>query len=408
MRKTIRHLCFVLWALSGCAAGMTAPMPGPTDCEIAASRVEQCAGARLDAPFSLDCSELEASQARSLVEELERSGCQGPMGQATGPLCEGWDPFGWCDEPAMPLPTQPTGTIVQYPIILAHGFNTSTTNFWRFNDVDVALRADGHVAVLGSVPPFDSPMVRAGYLAEQVDQLLEETGAQKVNLICFSQGGIDCRYLASPGGMNYGDRIATITTIGSPHRGTYIADVASMILEDPDSASARVIDLFTSWYGGTFSELAEDSHFVDAMHSMSEATMVEFNARIIDHPGVVYQSWAGFSYVGGLPNPRDTIETLCVNGRGESVLFWNEGQRDVMDALLAGATPFVAHGTELRPNDGGVTVESAKWGEFRGCLPADHLDLVGQINDRVPDRRTGFDYLRFYRFIASELAMMGY
>ena len=27
-------------------------------------------------------------------------------------------------------------------------------------------------------------------------------------------------------------------------------------------------------------------------------------------------------------------------------------------------------------NDGHIPVESAKWGNFRGCIPADHLDLV--------------------------------
>jgi triacylglycerol lipase len=89
-------------------------------------------------------------------------------------------------------------------------------------------------------------------------------------------------------------------------------------------------------------------------------------------------------------------------------MIWHEGTRDLMDPLLAGGAALVAHGTELRPNDGVSTVESARWGRFRGCIPADHLDQVGQINDEGPDRRTGFDYLRFYRNIAFELAEMGY
>lgn len=392
--------------LGACSNGGTA---GPSDCAIAVSRLEQCAGAGLEAPFSAECSESEARQARSLMDELERSGCEGPTtGKADGTFCGSWDPFGWCDEPVTPLLPEPSGSVARYPILLAHGFNTSTTNFWRFNDVDVALRADGHTVALGSVPPFDTPAVRATHLADQVDELLEETGAEKVNLVCFSQGGVDCRYLVSPGGLDYGDRVATLTTISSPHRGTYVADVAVSILPDPGSAPAELIDLIASWYGGTFSDLASDSHFVDAMTSMSEAAMVDFNQEITDHPEVLYQSWAGFSYVGGLPNPSDTISSLCVNARGERVLFWHEGRRDVMDALLAPAAPFIAHGDELRPNDGVATVESAKWGEFRGCIPADHLDQVGQIRDHGTNRRTGFDFIRFYRYIASDLADMGY
>jgi len=396
----------LLLALVACAEPTA---DGPTVCETATTELEACAGASLDAPFSAACDEDEARNAEGILDELARSSCEGPTaGKADGFWCWFWDPFGWCDDPPPALGPDPAGEPTLYPIILAHGFNTSTTNFWRFNDVDLALENDGHHVVLGSVPPFDTPMVRAEHLAQQVDALLEETGAEKVNLVCFSQGGIDCRYLISPGGLGYGDRVATLSTISSPHQGTYVADVAIELLPDPDSWSGRAIDTLTTWYGSSFSELADDSSFIDAMDSMSEARMIEFNETVVDHPDVYYQSWAGFSYVGGLPNPRDTIEDDCRDETGESLMIWHEGTRDLMDPLLAGGAALVAHGTELRPNDGVSTVESAHWGTFRGCIPADHLDQVGQISDEGPDRRTGFDYLRFYRNIAFELAEMGY
>jgi len=69
---------------------------------------------------------------------------------------------------------------------------------------------------------------------------------------------------------------------------------------------------------------------------------------------------------------------------------------------------FVAHGWELRPNDGMATVESAKWGNFRGCIPADHLDEVGQVGHHGKLRWTGFDHLRFYRNVAFDLAAQGF
>ena len=49
-----------------------------------------------------------------------------------------------------------------------------------------------------------------------------------------------------------------------------------------------------------------------------------------------------------------------------------------------------------------VTVESAKWGTFMGCIPADHLDEVGQPRDGT-HRFTGFSHIAFYRGIASNL-----
>ncbi len=382
---------------------------GPTLCEEANAAVEACLGAPAEAPTGT-CEADEAEIAQELLDGIDAAGCEGvPVGKEDSLLCSVllWDPLGWCDEPPEPLGPEPEGEPTRYPIILAHGFNTSTTNFWRFNDVDVALIEDGHDVVLGSVPPFDTPQVRAEFLARQVDELLERSDADKVNMVCFSMGGIDCRYLVSEDGLGYGDRIASVTTISSPHRGTHVADVAVGLLPDEDDAEA--IDALATLFGRTFSEVADDSHIVAGLESMSERGMVEFNANIGDHPDVMYQSWAGVSSVAGLPNPRRNAETdACTDENGQLLLMRHEGTVDRMDALLVGAAGFVAHGTQLRPNDGVATVESSKWGRFRGCYPGDHLDAAGQINDGGPDPRTGFDYLRFYRNLAFDLAAQGY
>ncbi len=79
-----------------------------------------------------------------------------------------------------------------------------------------------------------------------------------------------------------------------------------------------------------------------------------------------------------------------------------------MSLQLAVGAPFVAHGTEMRPNDGMVTVENAKWGEFRGCIPADHLAEVGQPKLNGMNKRTGFDHIRFYRDVAFDLSAKGF
>lgn len=392
----------------GCAAEADNEA-GPSLCEEASAAVEQCLGAPAETP-SNTCDGDEAEIAQELLDGIEAAGCEGvPAGKEDSLLCSAllWDPLGWCDDPPAALGPEPQGDATKFPIILAHGFNTSTTNFWRFNDVDLALIRDGHDVILGSVPPFDTPKVRAGFLAEQVDDLLADSGAEKVNLVCFSMGGIDCRYLVSDDGLGYGDRVASVTTISSPHRGTFVADVAVGLLPDEDNSKA--IDAIATLYGRTFSEVADDSHIVAGLQSMSERGMTEFNSTIGDHPDVMYQSWAGVSSVGGLPNPRRNAETdACTDENGELLLMRHEGTRDRMDALLVGAAAIVAHGTELRPNDGVATVESSKWGRFRGCYPGDHLDAAGQIGDEGPDPRTGFDYLRFYRNLAFDLAAQGF
>jgi triacylglycerol lipase len=61
----------------------------------------------------------------------------------------------------------------------------------------------------------------------------------------------------------------------------------------------------------------------------------------------------------------------------------------------------------IDPADGLVAVSSARFGLFRGCLPADHYDLVGRLADRGPDPVTGFDAARFYAALALDLAERG-
>lgn len=394
----------------GCDDGEASPEGGgdPGLCATAEQAVTDCLGAPADAPFSTcDADAQEAAQ--EILDGLAAAGCENvPEGKEDSLFCSvlKWDPLGWCATPPPPLGPEPQGEPTRFPILLAHGFNTSTTNFWRFNDVDVALIEDGHHAVLGSVPPFDTPQVRAGFLADQVDELLADTGAEKVNLVCFSMGGIDCRFLVSEDGLGYGDRVASVTMISSPNRGTAVADAALGVLPGSDESAA--IDALATLWGKTFSEVADDSHLVAALEAMSERGMADFNATIADHPGVFYQSWAGVSSVGGLSHPDDDAEPrACTDERGEVKMLRHPGTNDRMDLLLVGASAFVAHGTDLRPNDGVSTVQSAKWGEFRGCIPADHLDQAGQIDDSGADRHTGFDYLRFYRNLAFDLAARG-
>ncbi|MBX7084564.1 MAG: hypothetical protein K1X88_35490 [Nannocystaceae bacterium] len=397
--------------LGAAVAGCAEPEPDFADsiCADANAAVEACLGVPPREPLTR-CGDDEQQVASDVLDALRDSGCDVvPEGKEDSLFCSAlvWDPFGWCKPPAPVLGPIPSGAPTRFPIILAHGFNTSTTNFWRFNDVDVALQQDGHDARLGSVPPFDTPQVRAEFLADQVDALLAETGAGKVNLVCFSMGGIDCRFLVSPAGLGYGDKVASVTTISSPHRGTFVADVATRVLPGTDQSAA--IDALATMLGKSFSDVADDSHLVAALQSMSEAAMVNFNQTIVDAPGVFYQSWAGISSIGGLAHPDPKAEPrACTDDAGKLQMLRNPGTQDRMDALLVGAAAIVAHGTELRPNDGVSTVQSAKWGLFRGCYPGDHLDAVGQIDDVPPIADTGFDYLRFFRNLAFDLSARGF
>ncbi len=64
--------------------------------------------------------------------------------------------------------------------------------------------------------------LRAEQLRNRVNDVLASTGAQKVNIIAHSMGGLDARHMIVDKGM--ADKVATLVTIGTPHLGTILAD----------------------------------------------------------------------------------------------------------------------------------------------------------------------------------------
>lgn len=298
---------------------------------------------------------------------------------------------------AEPLGEEPAGRATRYPVVLLHGFNAGRTGSWSFYRVQEALEADGHDVYAAEVHAFASTQTRALALATQIDALLARQGApDKVNLVAHSMGGLDARYLVSE--LGYGDRVASVTTISSPHHGSAVADVALRLLPEP--ADELISDLATIW-STTFNAIEEDADVRAALTSLSTPEMERFNAQVQDDSRVYYQSWAGVSSVLGLNNGKD--EEAC-----EGLFLRHPGQSDVMNKLLWPMAAILAPGLSLTPNDGMSTVASARWGEFRGCIPADHYDEVGQIRRDGADTHTGFDHVRFYRNVAFDLAERGY
>lgn len=307
-----------------------------------------------------------------------------------------WVEAGKADWGAAPLGPEPAGEPTRHPIVLAHGLLGSPDGFAGFNPRIVdALRADGHRVYVGAVPPIASVVNRAEHLAEVVDLALEETGSGKVNLIAHSMGGLDARALVSV--LGYGDRVASVTTIATPHRGSKVADVAlkltSGVPQDALNALAEAI-------GKTYNELAEDTNVHAALWDLSAAGTQELNAECPDDPRVEYLSWTGVSSAACIPNPRDL--DAC-----EGKLSWHAGRADCMNAILLPAAGMIA-GSKLTPNDGLASVASAKWGEFQGCVPADHADEIGVFASGTLNKHTGFDFVRFHRNLAFDLAARGH
>ena len=212
----------------------------------------------------------------------------------------------------------------EYPILLVHGAgfrDLKTPVYW--GRIPNVLRSHGATVFFGEQDCWASTETNAHALCERIDAVLKETGAKKVNIIAHSKGGLEARMAASS--LNCADRIASITTIGTPHRGS---KTFSIFLRAP-----RVFFSVAAFAVNNWIRLIGDREpdFRRVCEEFAVSHMERFNAENPDAPGVFYQSVAG---VMRRPFSDINLSTACF------VLNRIEG-----------------------PNDGLVSAESARWGE---------------------------------------------
>ena len=265
----------------------------------------------------------------------------------------------------------------KYPILLIHGAGFRDLRipvYW--GRIPRVLRAHGADVFFGEQDCWASTETNAQFLRGRIDTILSETGAAKVNLIAHSKGGLEARVLASS--LGYADRIASITTIGTPHRGS---KTFTIFLKAPRAFFSIAAFAVNNWI-----RLVGDKRpdFKRVCEEFSTTHMERFNAENPDVPGVFYQSVAGV-----MRHPFSDINLSTAN----FVLNRIEG-----------------------PNDGLVSAESAAWGERcirisgntrRGISHLDEIDFRRcALSKRTGENVT--DIAEFYVSLVSDLASRGY
>ena len=211
----------------------------------------------------------------------------------------------------------------------------------------------------------------------RIRQILEETGCDKINIIAHSKGGLEARMAASSLGM--GACIASITTIGTPHRGSKTID---RLLKAPDSLFNLASFAVDNWIG-LIGDTKPDFYAVCKDFSTEYAEA--FNKENPDVPGIFYQSFAGI-----MRTPLSDINLSTAN----AVIKMIEGE-----------------------NDGLVSVESAKWGESFTLLTGrtnrgvSHYDEIDFRRSPLSSKRSGdgiADICDVYTAIVKDLADRGF
>lgn len=129
-----------------------------------------------------------------------------------------------------PAPEQTTtsgvGAYATNPVIVVGGLSGVAI---AYEPLAARLRGDGHRVSIYQLPNLGlgdiaaSARAFSGYVA----QVRANTGAARVDLVAHSEGGLVSRYfLKYLGGTG---SVGRLVTLGSPHYGTYVADIAKFL-----------------------------------------------------------------------------------------------------------------------------------------------------------------------------------
>lgn len=260
----------------------------------------------------------------------------------------------------------------QYPIILVSGLGfhdqNRIVNYWGI--IPDFLKQHGANIYTAQQQAFLSIPDNAVKLKYRILDILELTKQDKINIIGHSKGGLEARYLTSKLGM--GHHVASITTLGTPHRGTHLADIILGKVPIPNFAMARLVNIYARVMG-------DDRP--DSMRAVLQVTtqlMKRFNEEVLDVDTVYYQSYAGHI------------------SKDYPSMMWR--------TLASIVKPFEGK------NDGMVGVESAKWGDYKGIIKTkeapstSHGDMIGLAQFMGEPK---FDAKRFIALIVNDLKIRG-
>jgi triacylglycerol lipase len=219
------------------------------------------------------------------------------------------------------------------PVVLVHGilgFNEIRWNGWTFADyfsgIPALLRKAGNTVLVPCLSATGGVKKRARQLRRFLNQHMPQ---EPVHVIAHSMGGLDSRYMISRLKMHR--RVLSLTTLGTPHRGSTFADWGIRALERLLKPIMRFLSIPTRGF-----------------YDLTTASCARFNRKVPPAPGVRYFSVAG-KHDGAFFNPEWLLPY--------NIVLENEG-----------------------PNDGVVSVASATYGESVEVWEGDHFSLVNQGN----------------------------
>lgn len=172
----------------------------------------------------------------------------------------------------------------QYPILMVHGVffrDFRYLNYW--GRIPGELEKNGATVFYGNHQSAAGVPESGREIADRIEQICRETGCEKVNIIAHSKGGLDSRYAIAMLGAS--ERVASLTTINTPHRGCEFADY--LLSKIP----AKQQEMVAKAYNTALHKLGDPNpNFLAAVYDLTAARCAQMNEEVKDAEGVYYQS----------------------------------------------------------------------------------------------------------------------
>lgn len=263
----------------------------------------------------------------------------------------------------------------KYPILLVHGIglrdDVPVMRYW--SGLPKALEKNGAKVYLAHQDAFNSHIENAIQLRQRVLEILNESDAEKINIIAHSKGGLEARYMISK--LNMADKVASLTTLASPHRGSFLADTILSWLGKKDWLNFVVKK--ANAYAGLIGDKNPDA--LVAAKNLTLGYMKDFNYSVPDAPQVFYQSYGGLV--------TDDYPAWQISFQ-HKIMKKAEGENDAV-----------------------VSKRSYQWGLFKGVVSGEqdfgvsHFDIVGM---KFVSKQSTFDAENLIVEIVMNLKYLGF
>ncbi|MDP2419196.1 MAG: triacylglycerol lipase [Hydrogenophaga sp.] len=258
---------------------------------------------------------------------------------------------------------QDTYTKTKYPIVLVHGLLgfDAVGPVQYFYGIPSELRRSGATVYTASVSQSNSTEVRGEQLLRELQALKAKYGHEKFNLVGHSHGGNTSRYVAgvAPG------LVASVTTVGTPHRGSKVADALQGITNFTGTTGlvAGVVNGLSSVVAYLSGSPSNPQNALQSLQSLSTAGSLTFNNR--------FKDGAPTSSCGQGANLVNNVRYYSMGGTS---VYTNV--LDISDGFLGAAALFYG----FEQNDGVVGRCSNHWGTvLRDNYGWNHIDQINHV-----------------------------